>query len=913
MATNDTNPFATATEEKPLTGVTPAQLGDPTLRDLIKQDLLSRATAGTMMLPNYEEQQAKEIALAREGITSLGEAERLKALPLLEESYQRRGMLSSGGATKKMFETTEEIRLREQSQLADVQREVLARYGGYREAGLQRQSTERIATEGNIYAGAANLTQAEANIEIANLNARTDLSAADKQVEIARIQAYVETGAQSTERDVANIRATADKQIAQVQANTTMSAADKQVEIARIQASSDRQIATIQQGTAMGVAKIQAASNTDVATIQTTSDERVASIQQDTSLTLGQQNMRIESERRLTEVKIANINEAVTRYGVDIGKQVAAERNASEERIESIRQDTTLTVSTREMRIAAERNATDIAVANITGETAKAVEATRTAAGISVANIQALSSKYAVDANQTVAMSELAERTREFDLTTEQGKKEFWANYDLAIKNAGTDEEYKKALIAQAKDDLYEKARQFNVTTTEGTTEFWANYDLAREKFGKDVEYQNKMYNLAYDQFTETIRQYNITTTQGTTEFWAMYDIQMKTANADAAYKEGLTNLARDQFNEGIRQWSIVTTEQTTEFWEQMKLANQKFGLDKSMQEAQYKLAVDQFLRQQKEWNITTTEDTKRFWANYQTSRDQLQLSKDTQSFAEHIQTKTYALYEAQFRDEVRKFDLTRSDQISQVADKLNWDKTQFWATDQLTRDTQRDVLLEQARQFTITTANDMTKYLGTMRTTMDQFNITTQDQRNYAAATLRLQAEQVADSDVANWTNGMVGILTSPIMESVETEDLVPLLDELFQKMDSFLVEPVVDLAFSTEGKQLDVTGFVADMEKLIKKDTTSTAKIAVSREVQKAEADLNAAKKALSDYTYSGTDQSKAPAMVNLLRGNVTTALNKLNALKPVYTETPEDIEKRKADIRANLTAEYNKKQGA
>jgi hypothetical protein len=115
-----------------------------------------------------------------------------------------------------------------------------------------------------------------------------------------------------------------------------------------------------------------------------------------------------------------------------------------------------------------------------------------------------------------------------------------------------------------------------------------------------------------------------------------------------------------------------------------------------------------------------------------------------------------------------------------------------------MTRDLQKEALLEQARQFNINSTDDMTKYFTTLKSTLDQFNVGIKEQHNYAAATLKLQAAQVKDSDIANYLNFNAGILQSPVMLSLDnvtkgTDGLTELgrvVNNLWNVTDKKLVE---------------------------------------------------------------------------------------------------------------------------
>jgi len=168
------------------------QLSNPDFRGLIENNLKNLSNAGTPELgASNRGDQERELGAATERIQTLGEAERLKALPALEESAQRRGVLSGGGTGQALYQESAEIGLREQSLLAGAQENILSRYGGYREAGAGRELTRELTGE--------QLSSAE---RIAQLQGATSRDVAGIQGETSRDVAKIsgEFGVEASEK-----------------------------------------------------------------------------------------------------------------------------------------------------------------------------------------------------------------------------------------------------------------------------------------------------------------------------------------------------------------------------------------------------------------------------------------------------------------------------------------------------------------------------------------------------------------------------------------------------------------------------------------------------------------------------------------------------------------------------------------
>jgi hypothetical protein len=221
----------------PYANVTMAQLGDPTLRNLLLNDLSSKGNKGTMVA-DQNSLMERELETAKEGISAFGEAERIKMLPLIEQGMQKRGLVSSGDTTRQQLEKSEEVRLRELSTFSDAQKEVLARYGGYGEAEKDRASQE-YQTKLNVLGG---LEQAQlgsgTQLQIAGIEQTTAYAGMNSQEKIA----FASMGSQEK---IATLQAQTQKEIAKIEQDTSLTVADKQVKIAAAKDETDKVIANI--------------------------------------------------------------------------------------------------------------------------------------------------------------------------------------------------------------------------------------------------------------------------------------------------------------------------------------------------------------------------------------------------------------------------------------------------------------------------------------------------------------------------------------------------------------------------------------------------------------------------------------------------------------------------------------------
>lgn len=193
-ATEDITPMETFNPylgEPP--GISIEQLRDPTMRNFIQSNLRELVNRGDLSAQADEERR-----LAREGISAFGQAEFQEFMPEIEAGMQKRGLLTSGETGRRQIKRTSETVLKEQALLADIERDILSRYGGYKQereraylgAGVEMEklaSQEAMTTMGLALQSWQTQVTSQKDLQIAEIQRNTTLSAKDKDAMIAKI------------------------------------------------------------------------------------------------------------------------------------------------------------------------------------------------------------------------------------------------------------------------------------------------------------------------------------------------------------------------------------------------------------------------------------------------------------------------------------------------------------------------------------------------------------------------------------------------------------------------------------------------------------------------------------------------------------------------------------------------------
>ena len=121
-------------------------LANPDTRDVLINNMRNQSNNGALAVApdEFDVRAQQEIGLAKKSISAFGEAERGESFERIEESAQRRGVLTGGSATRELRESSEEFDLRQIGLLSEAERDILARHGGFRQE--QELQTERLGS-----------------------------------------------------------------------------------------------------------------------------------------------------------------------------------------------------------------------------------------------------------------------------------------------------------------------------------------------------------------------------------------------------------------------------------------------------------------------------------------------------------------------------------------------------------------------------------------------------------------------------------------------------------------------------------------------------------------------------------------------------------------------------------------------
>lgn len=731
--------------------ITRSQLSDPSVREIVRANFARQGDTGVFSPVDYTPLRQEELDLAKAELSNLAGAERTVALRDVEKNMQKRGLTFGGQTTEAMVNTSDEIRLKEQAQFIQAQEGILSRYSGYREAERGRQ------------------------------------------FELASAMIQTET----------------QEQIARIQSDTTLSVAEKEGQIAQLQMASNERIAKLQAETNVTTTGMQVQGAKDVEVIR--GEYGVTT----TSMTIEGQKIMLGWELNADEQKqmrALKSNELIAFKGYETEMQKAY-----------LSAKTSLEIVTIQDKTSRE-------------QFDKQLEATLAQFNLSEEN------------KKTIAREQIAARLAEVKMTTETDRQNVadqlaWAREKGYMDDATTrkiaadklNKEFEMFNLAQSNDmkkmqaqlDNAEKLALIDATTKKEIASKQINADLVKLNLTLESERENLKASLksaldlklidsntakeiASNTLKENARQFNFTSAESIRQFNESLSFSKTQFNLTEKQANEAMSLARDKFKQEVAQWKVTNEQESKKFWATFEEGKRQFDLSNT-------LALDTLEEQQRQFNITTTQGTTEFWKNYELARDTLTANISDNAEKNRLQSELLDLQRESFQEGIREFNLTTTQGT-----------TEFWANYSIARDTlafqvgeaeadrilKNDTLKEQARQFNVTTANDMTKYLGTLRATMNQFQISVDEQHWYASESLKLQAAQAEDSDVANWANAMAGLLQSPIMLSLSDEDLKTKTNQLFSKIGDILKSTPVELAFSTKGAQLDVEAIVKEIK---------------------------------------------------------------------------------------------------
>lgn len=683
MPTNEnSNPYGDSVKSMGAVGtITSAQLGDPSLRGLIKEDLKTRSSRGGMVLPDYEAMKNEELAKTRESLSAFSEAERLRALPEIEKSMQKRGMLSSGSTTERQLQETEATRLETLGQYSAAEEAILARYAGYGETARENELNRQ-----NTLTGIG--MQTASTERIATLN-------------------------DTLQRDLATVNDRLQRDLAAIEASTTLSVEEKRAETERLQIGAQKEIAQLNSATSIETTRLQTEAQLEAQRLSTQSAETVAKW----SITSDEKKL-YESLQSSEKIAFAQMDAETQRTYLTLSsnEKVAFANLSSEERI---------------------------AFATLASEEKKVY--------------------LNLESAEKIEFAKLSSEWKMFDVSSKNDMEKFSKSLTQAETQFNLSESNKMKI---ASDQINEQIREFDLSSANDLTKLKATLDNAVNLKLMDNDTAKQ---LQENELKARLNEFDLSRMDSLEQFAKTYQLQVDTLEMTKTEKEAYTKLAQDKFTEEIRQYNITTTESTTEFWATNELAVATLAADKEDKLRMYQLAVDQFGESQRQFNISKTEETKQFWANYEATQSQLKKDNDFKEYSQQLEKSQLELYGKQFALGAEQWRLTREDGIRQATERLEWEKTQSWANDTLQRDLQNAVLTEQRRQFNVTNLSDLTKFVASSQMAIEQFNVTTKEQHDYAAETLKLKAAEINDSDLANYMNFSASLLNSPVILSLD------------------------------------------------------------------------------------------------------------------------------------------------
>ncbi len=552
------------------------------------------------------------------------------------------------------------------------------------------------------------------------------------------------------------------------------------------------------------------------ALIEAETSERLKEIDRDTSLSLADKEAARAAATNASQERIAAIN---VQGDIDVaGVYTKSSEKISADEIANSQTLAKWTINANEaMQIRALGSSEKVAFAGYDTEMQKAYLSAKTS--LEIQTMVTKEGRYEFDKQleQMASQFSLSEANKK-DIVEKQLTAEFERTKmvtDADVKNVAAqiawarEKGYMDDATARklAFDQLTESARQFNVGSYNDMQKLQAQLQSAMDLKMIDSETAKT---IAGNELAQRTKEFNFTSQRSILEFGENLQLAKDTFGLNKQQVQETLKLARDKFNEDCKNWKVTNEEDSKRFWATFAEGQKQFGLT-------HQLAVDAFKEQQLQFKTTTEEGSKQFWANYQIAKDSLNEQIKDNTEKNKLQSRLYDIQETAFKESMREFDLTRGDTVAQFSKNLQlaYDTLKTQSTDAaLERELKQSTLNEQVRQFNVSSADEMTKYLTTLRSTMSQFNISQQEQHWYAAECLKLQAAQAEDSDIANWSNAMSGLLMSPIMESLSDEELQSKVNVLFRKMDEFLPVEGKNTFNDNKASGLDVEALVKDIK---------------------------------------------------------------------------------------------------
>lgn len=517
--------------------------------------------------------------------------------------------------------------------------------------------------------------------------------------------------------------------------------------------------------TSMGVARLGAASDRAVAQLQSETQTQIANIERDTALSAQEKQLQIAQLQAETDLKIAELGSktALTQTGMT----TSAQRD-----IAKLESETQLTA---------------------TGMT------TGTQKEIAYAEIKASANNLATSLASTekVAFAELQQNMAQFNLSFAEDSKQFWSNLDRQLALDKNNIEYQSGMLALAKDEFKQKVSEFTFDSTESVRQFNENLTIAKEKLGLDEYEVKQTISLARDQFSEEIRQFGVTTTNDMSKFY-------ETLNEGKRQFDISTEQEFDIVQATLKNsWDIEKMKNDTgmeQFHKSFDLAIEQFKEDVKYKANLHALELDKFYEAQREYNITTTQGTTQFWANYGIEYDRVQNEMKDSALARDLQQKTYTLAVDQFKEDARRFDLTRADGISQFKASLDQNKELAQMSDATTRELTLAGLEQQWNQFKVSTTTQYEQWAQQFNETARQFGITVEEQRWYATQTLSLQAQELKGTLMGNAINDTLNMLQSPAVMAYTTN-----ADGTIDERAAMAIESLLEFSAAGGGLTID------------------------------------------------------------------------------------------------------------
>jgi hypothetical protein len=490
--------------------------------------------------------------------------------------------------------------------------------------------------------------------------------------------------------------------------------------------------------TSMGIARLGAASDRAVAQLQSETQTQIANIERDTALSAQEKQLQIAQLQAETDLKIAQLqSETVVKT---TGMTTSAQKD-----IAKLGSETEITKTG--MTIGAEK---EIAYANIRATADNLIKS--------------------LGSTEKIAFAELQQDMAKFDLSRTDDMTKFWKNIELQLDLNATDKEYKQGMLQLARDEFNQKAKEFTFTSAESVRQFNDNLEIAKEKLNLDEFQVKEATQLARDQFIQSVSQWNIETTEQTKQFWETFhegkrQFQITTDQQFQMAQDALRNT-----------WNIASMQRDTDlekFHASFDLAQEQFKEDVKYKANLHALELQKFYENQREYNITTTEGTKRYWENFALEIRRVEDMEKTGSLARELQQKTYDLAVEQFKEDSRRFDLTRTDGVSQFYASLQQNRELAQMSDATTRELTQAGFDLQWNQFKVTTTTQYGQWAAQFNETARQFNISVDEQHWYATQMLSLQAKELQGTLMGNAINDTLNVLNSPgVLEYLKTAD---------------------------------------------------------------------------------------------------------------------------------------------